>query len=130
MKKNKPDAALLWKQIDDELVPRLGLNLTERVVYASLLRHSRLQGQRQLRFSIPCFARSVRLSDVTTRQAVRSLAAKGALRLVDRTLAGHLVEVFLPAEIPAAPHEGSARSCLARRRGSANLEEMDFLQVS
>jgi len=83
MKNRKPDAALLWKQLDDVLVPRLGLNLTERVVYAHLLRHSRLEGRRLLRFSIPCFSRSVRLSDCTTRQAVRSFAAKGALRLLD-----------------------------------------------
>jgi hypothetical protein len=68
MKINKPDAALLWKQIDDELVPRLGLNLTERVVYASLLRHSRVEGKPQLRFTIPCFSRSVRLAN---RQGIR-----------------------------------------------------------
>ncbi len=112
MKNKKPDAALVWKQLEDDLVPRLGLNLTERVVYAHLLRHSRLAGKRQLRFSIPWLARSVRLSDATTRHAVRSLAAKGALRLVDRTLAGHLVEVLLPDEV------------------HASLEDMDFLQVS
>jgi len=96
MTNKKPDAALVWKQLEDVLVSRLGLNLTERVVYAHLLRHSRLEGKRQLRFSIVWLARSVRLSDQPARHAVRSLAAKGALRLVDRTLAGHLVEVFLP----------------------------------
>lgn len=130
MKNKKPNAELVWKQLEDVLVPRLGLNLTERVVYAHLLRHSRLEGKRQLRFSIPCFARSVRLSDQTTRQAVRSLAAKGALRLVDRTQAGHLAEVFLPDEIHAAPPEGPVPSCLARRLRTDNLEEMNFLQVS
>jgi len=130
MKNNKPDAELLWKRLEDDLVPRLGLNLTERVVYAHLLRHSRLAGQRQLRFSIPCFARSVHLSDQTTRQAVRSLAAKGALRLVDRTQAGHLAEVFLPEEIHAAPPERPVPVCLARRLRSGDFEEMDFLQVS
>jgi len=130
MNNNKPDAELVWKQLEDLLVPRLGLNLAERVVYAHLLRHSRLEGKRQLRFSIVWLARSVHLSDATARHAVRSLAAKGALRLVDRTLAGHLVEVFLPEEIPAAPHEGAVRSCLGRRPGSANFEEMDFLQLS
>jgi predicted DNA-binding transcriptional regulator len=130
MKNNKPDAKLVWKQLEDDLVPRLGLNLTERVVYAHLLRHSRLEGQRQLRFSIVQLARSVRISDQPVRHAVRSLAAKGALRLVDRTQAGHLVEVFLPDEIQAAPPDGTVPACLARRPGSANLEEMDFLQVS
>jgi hypothetical protein len=130
VKNKKPDAELLWKQLEEDLVPRLGLNLPERVVYAHLLRHSRLEGKRQLRFSIVWLARSVRLSDQPARHAVRSLAAKGALRLVDRTLAGHLAEVFLPDEIHAAPHEGAVPSCLARRPGSANLDEMDFLQVS
>jgi len=130
MKNHKPDAKLLWKQLEDDLVPRLGLNLTERVVYAHLVRHSRLEGKRHLRFSIVWLARSVRLSDQPARHAVRSLAAKGALRLVDRTLAGHLVEVFLPDEIYAAPQEGTAPSCLARQPGKTDLEEMDFLQVS
>jgi HNH endonuclease len=130
MKNQKPDAQLLWKQLEDDLVPRLGLNLSERVVYAHLLRHSRLEGKRQFRFSILWLARSVCLSQPTARQAVRSLAAKGALRLVDRTLAGHEVEVFLPEEIHVAPHEGVVPSCLARRPDSANLEEMNFLKVS
>ena len=130
MKNKKPNAELVWKQLEDVLVSRLGLNLTERVVYAHLLRHSRLEGKRQLRFSIVWLARSVRLSDAPARHAVRSHAAKGALRLVDRTQAGHLVQVFLPDEIPAAPHEGAGPSCLARQSRSANLEEMDFLQVS
>ena len=130
MKNKKPNAELVWKQLEDVLVSRLGLNLTERAVYAHLLRHSRLEGKRQLRFSIVWLARSVRLSDQPARHAVRSLAAKGALRLLDRTQAGHLVEVFLPDEIHAAPHEGAVPSCLARQPGSANLEEMNFLQVS
>jgi 5-methylcytosine-specific restriction endonuclease McrA len=130
MKNKKPNAELVLKQLEDVLVARLGLNLTERAVYAHLLRHSRLEGKRQFRFSIVQLARSVRLSDQPARHAVRSLAAKGALRLVDRTQAGHLVEVLLPDEVHASPHEGTAPSCLARRPSSRNLEEMDFLQVS
>jgi 5-methylcytosine-specific restriction endonuclease McrA/predicted DNA-binding transcriptional regulator len=130
MKNHKPDAKLLWKQLEEDLVPRLGLNLPERVVYAYLLRHSRLEGKRQLRFSILWLARSVHLSEATTRHAVRSLAAKGALRLVDRNQAGHLAEVFLPDEIRAAPQDGTVPSCLARRPGRTDLEELDFLQVS
>jgi 5-methylcytosine-specific restriction endonuclease McrA len=130
MKNKKPNAELVWKQLEDVLVARLGLNFTERAVYAHLLRHSRLEGKRLLRFSIVWLARSVRLSDRPARHAVRSLAAKGALRLVDRSQAGHLVEVLLPDEVPAAPHEGTAPSCLARRPSSRNLEELDFLQVS
>jgi HNH endonuclease len=130
MKNKKPDAALVWKQLEDVLVPLLGLNLMERVVYAHLLRHSRLEGKRQLRFSIVWLARSVRLSNRPARHAVRSLIAKGALRLVSRTQAGHLVEVFLPGEIHAVPPEGAVPSGLTVLARRANLEEMDFLQVS
>ena len=131
MKNHKPNAALLWKQLEEDLVPRLGLNLAERVVYACLLRHSRLAGQRQFRFGIIWLAGSLRLSQATTRYAVRSLAAKGALRLIDRTQAGHLVEVFLPDEIHAAPHESPLPSCLGRRPGSSSssIEEMDFSEA-
>jgi HNH endonuclease len=132
MKNNqaKPDAALLWKQIDDVLVPRLGLNLTERIVYARLLRHSRLEGKRQLRFTIPCFSRSVRLSEWSTREAVRSLAAKGALHLLDRGHAGHLAEIFLPDEIQVPPLDHRVPLCLARGKRTADLDELDFLKVS
>ena len=130
MKNQKPDARLVWKQLEEDLVPRLGLNLAERAVYACLLRHSRLEGKRQLRFGILWLARIVRVSDQPTRHAVRSLAAKGALRLVDRTQAGHLVEVLLPDEVHAAPPEGTVPSCLARAPRCSNIEEMDFLQVS
>jgi hypothetical protein len=64
MKNKKPNAELVWKQLEDVLVARLGLNLTERAVYAHLLRHSHIEGKRQLRFSIVWLARSVRLSDL------------------------------------------------------------------
>lgn len=130
MKNKKPDVALLWKQLDEDIVPRLGLNLAERIVYAFLLRNSRLEGQRQFRFGIIWLAGGLRISQSTTRYAVRSLAAKGALRLIDRTQAGHLVEVFLPDEIHPTPHEDPLRSSLGHRHGgsSSSLEEMDFFE--
>ena len=63
MKNKKTDAQLVWKQLEDDLVPRLGLNLPERVVYAHLLRHSHLEGKTRLRFSIRWLARSAHLSN-------------------------------------------------------------------
>lgn len=128
MKNKKPNAVLLWKQLEEDIVPRLGLNLAERVVYAYLLRHSRIAGNREFRFGIIWLAGGLRLSQSTTRYAVRSLAAKGALRLIDRTQAGHLVEVFLPDEIHAAPHQGPLRYYLGQRTGGSNIEEMDFFE--
>jgi len=65
---------------------------------------------------------------------VRHLVAHGALRMVQRSKLGHVVEVRLPSEIRgvrltriesrAAAEEHRASACAA-----ANLEEVDFLQT-
>src|SRR5215467_10550407 len=83
MRIKKPNAELVLKQIDDVLVARLRLSLTDRVVYLHLLRHSRLEGKRQLRFSISWLARGAHISGGPARDAVRRLASKGALRMVE-----------------------------------------------
>jgi HNH endonuclease len=129
MKISKTNAVLiLWKQIEDVLVPRLCLTLPERAVYSHLLRHSRLEDRLRLRFSILWLARGNRLSAGSVRLAVRRLVEKGALRLVERTKAGHVVEVRLPGEIRAVRPERGAGGP-ARLPRTANLEEMDFLQT-
>ena len=99
MKIKKPNAELVYKQIEDLLVPRLRLSSTDRAVYAHLLRHTRLEGKLRLRFSMAWLARGTRLCDGAARPAVRRLIARGALRLVECSKAGHLVEVLLPDEI-------------------------------
>jgi hypothetical protein len=48
----KPNAERAWKQFEDHLIPRLRLSVIDRSVYSHLLRHSRLGGKWQLRFSI------------------------------------------------------------------------------
>src|SRR6202171_3339005 len=68
MKAKKPNAELVWKQLEDLLVPRLRLSLVDRTVYAPLLRHSRLEGKLRLRFSIRWLARHIRLSKRPVRQ--------------------------------------------------------------
>jgi 5-methylcytosine-specific restriction endonuclease McrA len=127
MKNKKTNALRIWKQFEDVLVPRLRLTVVERVTYSHLLRHSRLEGKLRLRFSIRWLTRGARLSAAPVRQAVHSLAAKGALRLVERTRAGHVVEVRLPGEICSAQPDGMVNSRPAPLRRS--LEEMDFLQT-
>lgn len=52
MKNKTPDAEQVWKQLDDGLVPRLRLSITERGVYSYLLRHRRLEGRAVLHFSL------------------------------------------------------------------------------
>jgi len=128
MKISKTNAVHIWKQIEDVLVPRLCLSVVERAVYSHLLRHSRLEDRLRLRFSILWLARGNRLSAGSVRLAVRRLVAKGALRLVERTKAGHVVEVRLPGEIRAVRPERGAGGP-ARLPRTTNLEEMDFLQT-
>jgi 5-methylcytosine-specific restriction endonuclease McrA len=101
MKNKKPNAERVWKQLDDLLVPMLRLSITDRGVYSHLLRHSRLEGRAGLRFSLAWLARGARISTNPARRAVRRLIAPGALCLVKRSNAGHVVEVRLPEEIRA-----------------------------
>ena len=148
MKNKKINPALVWKQVEDVLVPRLRLSVTERVVYYHLVRHSRLEGKLQLRFSIAWLARGARLSRETVRPAMRRLVDHGALRVLERSKAGHLVEVRLPEEIRACllrQPGPKLRACSnpARSRNTVslplqvktswqpiNLEHTDFLQTS
>src|SRR5437879_7266132 len=121
MKNRKLNAAQIWKQLEDLLVPRLRLSITDRAVYSHLLRHSRLEGRARLRFSIAWLARGARLSTNPARWAVRRLIAHGVLRLVERSKAGHLVEVRLPDEIRATRHK------MIRRRDARPLPRcLDF----
>ena len=133
MKNKKPNAEFVWKQLEDHLAPDLDLTAIERTVYAHLLRHSRLEGKLRLRFSIRWLARNVRLSTGPVRAAVRRLIAQGALRLVQRSKAGHVVEVRLPEEIRAErpnPVENRAGGGEDGTDAGAaiNIEEADFLQ--
>ncbi|HXJ07449.1 MAG TPA: HNH endonuclease [Candidatus Acidoferrum sp.] len=140
-----PNAAEVWKQMEDILVPQLRLSVLDRSVFSHLLRHSRLEGKLRLRFSIQWLARAVRVSGGPAREAVRRLAALGALRLVERTKAGHLVEVRLPEEIraacpgrsvPAKSRPGRGAIGVRRTSGTPDtqaralpLEDSDFLQT-
>src|SRR6266851_1059128 len=99
MKNKKLNAVHVWKQLEDLAVPRLHLSVFDRAVYSHLLRHSRLEGRPELRFSILWLARGAGLSGWAARKAVRSLVAKGAMRLAERSRAGHVVAVRLPEEI-------------------------------
>jgi len=126
MKIKKPNAERVWKQFED-LAPRLRLSTTDRVVYTHLFRHSRLEGKLQLRFSINWLARGVGLSGNAVRWAVRRLIARGVLRLVERSKAGHVVEVRLPEQVPAVAAGPNDPRPLCPNR-TDRFEELDFLK--
>src|SRR5260370_13348129 len=131
MKNKKLDAVEVWKQLEDLAVPRLHLSLIERAMYSHLLRHSRLEGRVQLRFSILWLARGACVSCFTARKAVRSLVAKGVLRLAERSKAGHVVMVHLPEEMRSMTGgKIAARAAVsAPGVGVGDLEEADFLET-
>lgn len=128
MKTKKTNAELVCKQIEDLLVPRLPLPPIDRAVYSYLLRHSRLEGRGSLRFSIRGLARHVQVSDSGARDAVRRLAEHGALRFVERSKAGHMVEVRVPEEISLGKTDGIEASEPKEVRVGVNIEEADFLE--
>jgi 5-methylcytosine-specific restriction endonuclease McrA len=125
MKNKKLNAVHVWKQMEDLVVPRLHLSVFDRAVYSHLLRHSRLEGRPELRFSIQWLARGACVSGWTVRKAVRSLVAKGALRLAERGRAGHVVKVHLPEEIRSVR---AGERAAVRVHGAGDLETADFLE--
>jgi hypothetical protein len=132
MKNKMPNVAHVWKQLEDSLVPRLGLNVIDRAVYSYLFRHSRLEGKSRLHFSLTWLARGVRLSPGAARPAVRRLIDRGALRLIKRSKAGHHIEVLLPREIRGVlASQTTSRADLflsGRRSPERSIDAIDFMQ--
>ena len=79
------------------LFPRLGLTVFDRAVYSHLLRHSVLEGKLCRQFSIPSVAAKLGLSNGPVPKAVRRLEERGARRVPERSLNGHLLEMHLPS---------------------------------
>src|SRR5260370_18958565 len=99
MKRKKLNLKHLWIQFEDFLLPRLRLSITDRAVYSHLIRHSRLEGQLQLRFSMPWLARAIGISTGPVRESVPRLVVLAALRLTRPSQAGHVIDVRLPDDI-------------------------------
>lgn len=130
MKPRKPNAALVWKQMEDLLAPQLGFSLTDRAVYSHLFRHSRLEGKPQLRFSISWLARGIGLSMKATRGTVRRLIARGVLHLVEcNCRVQHVVRLRLPLEVKGvSAGKNAALRPAPAPRVVVNVEEADFLE--
>ncbi len=126
--KNKGiDGVEVWKQYEDFVIPQLKLSLYERVLYTHLVRHSRLEGMKQLRFTIPWLRRGTGFTIKAARKTLRQLRAKKAIRMVECGYEGHLVEVRLPREIRGVRVRKIAPAGAAGRIGTRKLEDVDFL---
>lgn len=122
MKNEEINAVRVWKQMEDLVVPQLKLSVVDQAVYSYLLRHSRLEGKRRLHISMYKLGRGTRLSGAGARHAVRRLVAKGPLKLVERSKAGHVLEVRLPEEM----RKLRARFAEAGSPHRPNLEKANF----
>ena len=130
MKPKKTNTTRLWKQFTDVLFPRLRLSITDRAVYFHLLRHSRLEGKLQLRFSMPWLSRGIGISTGPVRESVRRLLVAGALRLIHRSKSGHVIAVRLPDEIPASRAGFISMGDPSRPANApVNLDALDFLKT-
>jgi 5-methylcytosine-specific restriction endonuclease McrA len=127
MRRKTINAVRVWKDFEDRLSSELGLTVVDRAVYSHLLRHSRLEGVRRLRFSLGWLSRGTGLSRGPVRESVRRLIAEGALVLEERSCqAHHVVRVRLPHEVRGL----RAAKKAARRPGErpdVDLSGLDFL---
>jgi hypothetical protein len=137
VKTKMPNAALVWKQVDDFVVPRLRLNVIDRAVYSHLLRHTRLEGRHRLGFTQMWLAKGVGVCRNTARSSMRRLANRGAIRLIESSLHGHLVEVLLPGEMHVGFRGLPDRPLLCRlpkappilRAAAPTIDELDFFST-
>lgn len=89
----------LLSQIEDSLFPKLGLTVWERAIYYHLLRRTWVLDQDKTQCSVAGVAVAVDISDWKAREALRSMHAKGCIKIEDRSRAGHEIRVFLPSEL-------------------------------
>jgi hypothetical protein len=91
----------LLVEIEDRLFQKLDLDVWERCIYYHLLRLSRASGASAVQFALAPTARTIGMSEDKIRHSIRSMAAKGCVRIEDRGKGGHLVRLLLPEEIDA-----------------------------
>ena len=102
MKTRPINAAEAWKQFEDLLAPGLNFSVYDRAVYSYLFRHSRLEGKRTVQVSHGRVGGSLGLSKSGARDAMRRLAARGALHLLlPDCQSRYVVTVNLPSEVRA-----------------------------
>jgi hypothetical protein len=113
------DILTIIEQCEDQLFPRLQFTVRERSLYYHLLGHTRLIGRDQHTFALLPLARALGVSEWSTRADIRALHSRHCLEIVERSQSGHLVRVFLPAEI-----EGALASAAPAER--VDIESLDF----
>lgn len=98
----------IYADVEDLLAPQLELDPWERTLYHHLLRHTRLKGLVSGLFAVGPLSKVLPVSDFKVREVLRSLHAKGCLRIEDRSRNGHLIYVLLPTDIQGLSRPSAA----------------------
>lgn len=115
----QPEWDQIYADVEDLLAPQLELDPWERTLYYHLLRHTRLKGLCSALFAVGPLSKVLPVSDFKVRDVLRSLDAKGCLRIEDRSRNGHLIYVLLPSEIPGLSHPSPVAVAI-------DIESLDF----
>lgn len=106
-------------EIEDQLVPRLKLDVAEARLYYHLLRHSRFVGKHDVLTSVAQLAEVMNCSKNTFKPRLRTLQEKKVIDIASTGWAGTRIKVFLPAEIQGALPEKEALEIV-------DIEAIDF----
>lgn len=113
-------------QFQDYLAPRL--DVYEQAIYVYLLRHTHAEGKKEVVVGFKSARKNLAFgvgkagspaSEATVYEKVRSLEAKGCLKVLSSERTGTRMEVFLPSDIPGLVMEPSQALAMA-------LEDQDF----
>jgi hypothetical protein len=123
------DLKLVIEEFQDYLAPTL--DVYEQAVYLYIFRHSRLLGQSEttigfksarLKIALGKGQEGARMAENTCYEKLRSLEAKGCLRVLGTERGGTRIRLNLPSEIPNLIPP-------AQHAAAITLEEMDFFSV-
>ena len=123
------DLQIVIEEFQDYLAPTL--DVYEQAVYLYIFRHSRLLGlseatigfkSARLKIALGKGQEGARMAENTCYEKLRSLEAKGCLRVLGTERGGTRVRLNLPSEIPDLIPP-------AQHAAAITLEEMDFFSV-
>jgi hypothetical protein len=124
------DARTALEHFQDYLAPKL--DVYEQAVYLYILRHSRLQGRPSVTVELKSARHKIArglgkrggpMAVRTCLEKLRSLDAKGCIKLAEEDEEAADVRVLVPAEIPGVVSRG-------RRPAPPDLERIDFYNVA
>lgn len=111
--------AAALSNLEDHVFPQLECTAWERMIYYYLFRRTHVLGVQEAIVSIEHLAAVLPVSDFKARDAVRSLARKGCISILERSNKGHRIRVNLASEIGGILLEGNPEP-------EPSIEELDF----